>query len=59
MNLGETDCTKWYTGSDGVNESNIGYSGFVVRYLFNKAATYTSNITIVIDDYLRKTSWLE
>jgi len=59
VNLGETDCAKWYTGSDGVGESNIGYSGFVVKYLFNKAATYRRKIIVMMDVYLRKTSCLE
>jgi len=39
VNLGETDCAKCFTGSDGIGESNIGYSGFVVRCLFSKSAT--------------------
>jgi hypothetical protein len=43
-------------GSDVIGESNIGYSGFVVRYLFNKAATYIRNIIIMIGVYLRKIS---
>lgn len=59
VNLGETDCAKWYIGSDGVGEGNIGYPGFEVRYLFHKAATYRRNIIIMIDVYLGKTTWPE
>ena len=59
MNLGVTECAKWYNGSDGVGECNIGCSGLVVRYLFNKPSAYRRNIIIVIDIRLRKNSWSE
>jgi len=59
VNLGKTDCAKWYIVSDGVGESNIGYSGYEVRYLFHKAATYRRHIIITIGVCLGKTTWPE